>query len=59
MHGFALCSPFDATTTANTDLWRELYKDRFFYQLYFLNEGIAEAEFETDVAESCSGIHRH
>ena len=34
------------------DLWRELYKDRFFYQLYFLNEGIAEAEFEADVAKS-------
>ena len=34
------------------DLWRELYKDRFFYQLYFLNEGIAEAEFEKDLARS-------
>ena len=34
------------------DLWRELYKDRFFYQLYFLNEGIAEAEFEANLAES-------
>ena len=34
------------------DLWRELYKDRFFYQLYFLNEGNAEAEFEADLAES-------
>jgi pimeloyl-ACP methyl ester carboxylesterase len=33
-------------------LWRELYKDRFFYQLYFLNEGNAEAEFEADLAES-------
>lgn len=34
------------------DLWREIYKDRFFYQLYFLNEGSAEAEFEADLATS-------
>lgn len=34
------------------DLWRELYKDRFFYQLYFLKEGIAEAEFEADLRQS-------
>ena len=34
------------------DLWRVIYKDRFFYQLYFLNEGMAEAEFEADLATS-------
>ena len=34
------------------DLWRAIYKDRFFYQLYFLNEGMAEAEFEADLATS-------
>lgn len=34
------------------DLWREIYKDRFFYQLYFLKEGVAEAEFEADLATS-------
>jgi pimeloyl-ACP methyl ester carboxylesterase len=34
------------------DLWREVYKDRFFYQLYFLKEGIAEAEFEADLRRS-------
>ena len=34
------------------DLWREIYKDRFFYQLYFLNEGVAEEEFEADLAKS-------
>ena len=34
------------------DLWRAIYKDRFFYQLYFLNEGTAEAEFEADLATS-------
>ena len=34
------------------DLWREIYKDQFFYQLYFLNEGVAEEEFEADLARS-------
>ena len=27
---------------------RHVYKDRFFYQLYFQDEGVAEAEFESD-----------
>ncbi len=31
------------------DLWKEIYKDRFFYQLYFQKEGVAEAEFENDL----------
>ena len=26
-----------------------MYKDRFFYQLYFQKEGVAEAEFEADI----------
>ena len=30
-------------------LFRELYKDKFFYQLYIQEEGKAEAEFEADV----------
>lgn len=32
-------------------LWRSLYSDqgRFFYQLYFQDEGVAEAEFEADM----------
>ena len=30
-------------------LFRELYKDKFFYQLYFQTPGIAEAELEADV----------
>jgi pimeloyl-ACP methyl ester carboxylesterase len=29
---------------------RQIYKDRFFYQLYFQQEGVAEAELEADVA---------
>ena len=31
------------------DLWKEIYKDRFFYQLYFQKEGVAEKEFENDL----------
>lgn len=34
------------------DLWREVYKDNFFYQLYFQREGVAEAEFESDLQKS-------
>ena len=34
------------------DLWREIYKDKFFYQLYFQKEGIAEEEFESDLKRS-------
>ena len=31
------------------DLWKQLYEGRFFYQLYFQDEGVAEAELEADV----------
>lgn len=33
-------------------LFRNLYKDRFFYQLYFQEPGVAEAELEADVRAS-------
>ena len=33
-------------------LWEQLYQGKFFYQLYFQKEGVAEAELETDVAAS-------
>ncbi|MGI9345088.1 MAG: alpha/beta fold hydrolase [Gammaproteobacteria bacterium] len=33
-------------------LWRRIYQDRFFYQLYFEQEGIAEQELETDMLRS-------
>ena len=33
-------------------LFRELYKDKFFYQLYIQEEGVAEAEFEADVRKA-------
>jgi pimeloyl-ACP methyl ester carboxylesterase len=34
---------------SSTQLWKKLYPNRFFYQLYFQEPGIAEAEFEADI----------
>ena len=34
------------------DLWKEIYQDRFFYQLYFQKEGIAEKEFESNLSKA-------
>ena len=31
------------------DLFRKIYKGKFFYQLYFQEEGVAEAEFEENI----------
>ncbi len=36
-------------TTSFLTLMRKLYAGKFFYQLYFQAEGVAEAEFEADV----------
>jgi hypothetical protein len=32
------------------ELARSIYKGRFFYQIYFQQEGVAEAELEADIA---------
>lgn len=34
---------------SSIELWRQIYAGRFFYQLYFEEPGVAEAEFEADV----------
>ena len=39
------------------ELFRNLYKDQFFYQLYFQEPGVAEAEFEADVRTSLRKIY--
>jgi pimeloyl-ACP methyl ester carboxylesterase len=39
------------------DAAREIYKDRFFYQLYFQNEGPPEAELEADVGRTLRTIY--
>jgi pimeloyl-ACP methyl ester carboxylesterase len=39
------------------ELFRRVYKDRFFYQLYFQTPGVAEAELEADVRTSLRKIY--
>jgi pimeloyl-ACP methyl ester carboxylesterase len=39
------------------ELLRNIYKDRFFYQLYFQEPGVAEAELEADVRTSLRKIY--
>jgi pimeloyl-ACP methyl ester carboxylesterase len=36
----------------SVELYRKIYKDRFFYQLYFQEPGVAEAELEADIRTS-------
>lgn len=42
---------------SSTALWRQLYPDRFFYQLYFQEPGVAEAEFEADIRTALRKIY--
>ena len=44
-------------TVPRIELFRQLYKDHFFYQLYFQQEGLAEAELEGDVRASLRKIY--
>lgn len=39
------------------DMMQALYKDRFFYQLYFQREGVAETELEGDVRASLRKVY--
>ena len=39
------------------ELWRRIYDGKFFYQLYFQAEGVAESELETDVRSSLRKIY--
>jgi pimeloyl-ACP methyl ester carboxylesterase len=39
------------------ELFRNIYKDRFFYQIYFQQPGVAEAELEADVRTSLRKIY--
>jgi len=40
-----------------TTIYRQIFKDRFFYQLYFQTPGIAEAELEADIETSLRMIY--
>jgi pimeloyl-ACP methyl ester carboxylesterase len=42
---------------SSIDLWRQIYKDRFFYQLYFQEPGVAERELEADVRTALRKIY--
>ena len=42
---------------SNSELWRQIYKDNFFYQTYFEKEGVAEEELERDVGASLRKIY--
>lgn len=41
----------------SVELFRKIFKDRFFYQLYFQQPGVAEAELEADVRQSLRMIY--
>ncbi|WP_338828364.1 alpha/beta hydrolase [Bradyrhizobium sp. 27S5] len=41
----------------SVQLFRNIYKDRFFYQLYFQEPGVAEAELEADVPTSLRKLY--
>jgi len=41
----------------SVQFFRNIYKDRFFYQLYFQEPGVAEAELEADVRTSLRKIY--
>jgi pimeloyl-ACP methyl ester carboxylesterase len=42
---------------SSIELWKQLYPDRFFYQLYFQKPGVAEAEFEADIRTALRKIY--
>ncbi|MGB0111892.1 MAG: alpha/beta hydrolase [Ilumatobacteraceae bacterium] len=45
------------STLSSVDLWREIYKDQFFYQLYIQAPGVVEAEVSADVARTLRMIY--
>lgn len=42
---------------SSLELWKQLYADRFFYQTYFQEAGVAEAEFGANTAKSLRMIY--
>jgi pimeloyl-ACP methyl ester carboxylesterase len=42
---------------SSIELWRQVYAGRFFYQLYFQEPGVAEAEFEADIRRALRRIY--
>lgn len=48
---------FPRRPMSTIDLYEKLYADRFFYQLYFQEEGVAEAELEADVRDALRKVY--
>ena len=44
-------------SVSNIDLWKKLYADKFFYQVYFQHEGVVEKELEADVRGALRKIY--
>jgi pimeloyl-ACP methyl ester carboxylesterase len=42
---------------SQTEIWKQLYQDRFFYQNYFQEEGVVERELEADVRVALRKIY--
>lgn len=42
---------------SHIEIWRKLYAGKFFYQLYFQEEGVVEAELEADVRTALRKIY--
>ncbi|MGD9332369.1 MAG: alpha/beta hydrolase [Desulfobacterales bacterium] len=48
---------FQRGAVSAIELWKQLYEGKFFYQLYFQEEGVAEAELEADVRTTLRKIY--
>lgn len=48
---------FKRGAISSMELWRKVYEGKFFYQLYFQKEGVAEAELEADVRTALRKIY--
>ncbi|MDA1075163.1 MAG: alpha/beta hydrolase [Proteobacteria bacterium] len=46
-----------AGPTSSLDMWKALYADRFFYQLYFQAPGVVEAEIQADLVSALRKIY--
>ncbi|MDA9975858.1 alpha/beta hydrolase [Alphaproteobacteria bacterium] len=42
---------------SQTEIWKQFYQDRFFYQNYFQEEGVVERELEADVRVALRKIY--
>jgi pimeloyl-ACP methyl ester carboxylesterase len=44
-------------TQAPLELYKQIYKDKFFYQIYFQTPGVAEAELEADLPSTIRRVY--